>query len=254
MYLRNKNLENFPNNVSARNIDVAIEFLLVFLDDDVSNHAINGKILNEVLQKVGTITGDVLCVIQRLLPRSLNKDDTSKVSLCSIQILEKIDRLKEQVETYYKSLKFTPSQFPTVGRLSFLDYLLRKLNDLLKSESALVFMMKPHVAILEKELSSVSSIFRDVAKVHHENKILKDLQRRTIDLAYEAAVAIDSILAQYNAFWRIFCSLPTIIKEIKNINEEVTEMWLEDVALKPCYVVAPSKYLPTHHSNPVIDE
>ncbi|KAF3682977.1 putative late blight resistance protein -like protein R1B-14 isoform 2 [Capsicum annuum] len=210
--------------------------------------------LNEVLQKVGTITGDVLCVIQRLLPRSLNKDDTSKVSLCSIQILEKIDRLKEQVETYYKSLKFTPSQFPTVGRLSFLDSLLRKLNDLLKSESGLVFMMKPHVAILEKELSSVSSIFRDVAKVHHEHKILKDLQRRTIDLAYEAEVAIDSILAQYNAFWHIFCSLPTIIKEIKNINEEVTEMWLEDVALKPCYVVAPSKYLPTHHSNPVIDE
>ncbi|KAM3327407.1 hypothetical protein P3S67_002533 [Capsicum chacoense] len=224
MYLRNKNLDNFPNNVSARNIDVAIEFLLVFLDDDVSNHAINGKMLNEVLQKVGTITGDILCVIQRLLPRSLNEDETSKVSLCSIQILEKIDRLKEQVETYYKSLKFNPSQFPTVGRLSFLDSLLRKLNDLLKSESGLVFMMKPHVAILEKELSSVSSIFRDVAKVHHEHKILKDLQRRTIDLAYEAEVAIGSILAQYNAFWHIFCSLPTIIKEIKNINEEVTEI------------------------------
>ncbi|PHU21232.1 hypothetical protein BC332_06339 [Capsicum chinense] len=207
------------------------EFLLVFLDDEVSNHAINGKMLNGVLQKVGTITGDVLCVIQRLLPRSLNKDDTSKVSLCSIQILEKIDRLKEQVETYYKSLKFTPSQLPTVGGLSFLDSLLRKLNDLLKSESEM----------LQKCIMNI-------------NKILKDLQRRTIDLAYEAEVAIDSILAQYNAFWHIFCSLPTIIKEIKNINEEVTEMWLEDVALKPCYVVAPSKYLPTHHSNPVIDE
>ncbi|KAK4732063.1 hypothetical protein R3W88_025051 [Solanum pinnatisectum] len=52
MYLRNKKLENFPNNNSARNIDVAIEFLLVFLDADVANHVINGNWLNEVMDKV----------------------------------------------------------------------------------------------------------------------------------------------------------------------------------------------------------
>ncbi|WMV54474.1 hypothetical protein MTR67_047859 [Solanum verrucosum] len=31
-------------------------------------------------------------------------------------------------------------------------------------------------------------------------------------------------------------------------------MWSVDVALKPCYVVAPFKYLPTRHSNLVTDE
>ncbi|CAN4090764.1 unnamed protein product [Withania somnifera] len=254
MYLRNKNLEKFPNNVSAQKIDVAVEFLLVFLGGDVSNHAINGKMLNEVLKKVGTIAGDVLYVIQKLLPSSINKNDNGKINVCSIQILEKAEDLKAQVETHYKSLKFTPSQFPTVGGLSFLDSLLRKLNEMLKSESGLVFMMKPGIGILEKELSSLSSIFRDAAKVHHEHKTLKDLQRSAINLAYEAEVAVDSMLSQYNAFWHIFCSLPTILKEIKNINAEVTEMWSVDVALKPCYVVAPYKYWPTQHSNPVIDE
>uniref|UniRef100_M1AV52 Tospovirus resistance protein A n=1 Tax=Solanum tuberosum TaxID=4113 RepID=M1AV52_SOLTU len=109
MYLRNKKLENFPNNNSAQNIDVAIEFLLVFLDADVSNHVTNGNWLNEILLKVGARAGDILYVIQKLLPRSINKDDTSKISLCSIQILEKTKDLKEQVEMYYKSLKFTPS-------------------------------------------------------------------------------------------------------------------------------------------------
>ncbi|KAM3326132.1 hypothetical protein P3S67_001258 [Capsicum chacoense] len=39
-----------------------------------------------------------------------------------------------------------------------------------------------------------------------------------------------------------------------NINVEVMEMWSVDVAVKPCYVVAPSKYLPTQHSNPLTDE
>ncbi|XP_055814006.1 putative late blight resistance protein homolog R1A-3 isoform X2 [Solanum dulcamara] len=265
VYLRNKKLENFPNNVSAQNIDVAIEFWLFFLDADVSNHVINGNWLNELMEKVGAIVGDVLYVIQKLLPSSINKDATSKISLCSIQILEKTKDLKAQVETYYKSLKFIPSQFPTFGGLSFLDSLLRKLNEMSKSKSGLDFLMKPLLgnfkkelssltSILEKELSSLSSIFRDVTKVHHEHKILKDLQKRTINLAYEAEVAIDSILAQYNAFLHIFCSLPTILKEIKQINVEVTEMWSVDVALKPHYVVAPAKHLPTQHSNPVTDE
>ncbi|KAH0714896.1 hypothetical protein KY284_007801 [Solanum tuberosum] len=129
MYLKKENLENFLDSVSAQNIDVAIEFLLVFLDADVSNHVINGKWFNEVMEKVGAIA----------------------------------------------------------------------------------------------EMSQ---------KVHHEHKIPKDLQRRTINLAYDVEVAIDSILVQYN----------------------VTEMWSADVALKPCYVVAPFKYLPTRHSNLVTDE
>ncbi|KAH0638210.1 hypothetical protein KY285_037905 [Solanum tuberosum] len=260
LYLRNKKLENFPNNISAQNIDVAIEFLLVFLDADVSNHVINGNWLNEVLLKVGAIAGDVLYVIQKLVPRSINKDDTSKISLCSIQILEKTKDLKAQVETYYKSLKFTPSQFPTFGGLSFLDSLLRKLNEMSKSKSGLDFLMNPLLGNLEKELSSLtsilekelSSIFRDV--VHHEHKIPKDLQRRTINLAYEAEVAIDSILAQNNAFLHIFCSLPTILKEIKQINAEVTEMWSANIPLNPHYVAAPFKHLPARHSNLVTDE
>ncbi|KAL3329452.1 hypothetical protein AABB24_036508 [Solanum stoloniferum] len=260
MYLRNKKLENFPNNISVQNIDVAIEFLLVFLDGNVSNHAINGNWLNEVMEKVGSIAGDVLYVIQKLLPRSIIKDDTSKISLYSIQILEKTKDLKAQVETCYKSLKFTPSQFPTSGGLSFLDSLIRKLNEMSKSKSGLDFLMKPLLGNLEKELSSLtsilekelSSIFREVTKVHHEHKILKDLQRRTINLAYEVEVAIDYILSQYDVFWHIFCSLPTIIKEIKQINVEVTEMC--EVALNPHYVADPFKHLPARHSNPVTDE
>ncbi|KAH0634511.1 hypothetical protein KY284_037297 [Solanum tuberosum] len=266
MYLRNKKFDNFPNYSTAQNICVAIiEFLVVFLEADVSNHVINGNWLNEAMEKVGAIVGDVLYAIQKVLPRSINKDDTSKMSLFSIHVLKKTKDLKTQVETYYKSLKFTPSQFPTVGGWSFLDSLIQKLNEMSESKSGLDFLMKPLLgnlekelsaltSILEKDLSSLSSIFRNVAKVHHENEILHDLHRRTINLAYEAEVAIDSILSQYNVFWHIFCSLPTILKEIKQINVQVTEMCLTDVALKPCYVVAPFKHLPTRHSNPMTDE
>ncbi|PHT38183.1 hypothetical protein CQW23_21756 [Capsicum baccatum] len=103
VYLRNKNLDNLPANVSARKFDVAIEFLLVFLSD---------------------------------VPNHLLADDASKIDLSTIKILDKIEDLKAQVqERYYQSLEYSPFQFPTTGGLSFLDSHLRKLNEMSEFES-----------------------------------------------------------------------------------------------------------------------
>ncbi|MCD7464716.1 hypothetical protein HAX54_053282 [Datura stramonium] len=251
MYLRQKKLKNF---VSARDIDVAIEFLLIFLGD-VPNHVINGKRLNEVLAKIGVLVGDILCVIQMLLEGSTTKEDASKIDRGTIQILEKIEDLKSQVGERYKSLKYSPSLFPTVGGLTFLDSLLRKLKGMLKSETSSDFMMKPHIRILEKELSYLTFVFRDVVKVQHKHdELLKDLQRCTVNLAYEAEVSIDSILVHYNALWNLFCSLPALTKEIKHIRAEVMETRFQNLPLRPFSVVDPSKHLPTQHSHPVNDE
>ncbi|KAM3269332.1 hypothetical protein P3S67_030214 [Capsicum chacoense] len=243
VYLRNKKLKNFA---FAQDIDVAIEFLLVSLSD-VPNHVINGKRLNEVLEKIGVVVGDILCVI---------KEDANKIDDAMIQILEKIEDLKADAEERYKSLKYSPSdEFPTVGGLSFLHSFLRKLIDMLKSESSSDFMMKLYIGTLDEDLSYLTSVFRDVAKVHHKDEeILKDLQRRTANLAYEAEVSIDSILVQYNALSHFFCSLPAIIKESKQILAKVKEMSFQNLPLKPFSVVEPSKHLPTHRSNPVNDE
>ncbi|KAM3360702.1 hypothetical protein P3S68_015556 [Capsicum galapagoense] len=151
------------------------------------------------------------------------------------------------METYFKSLKFTPSQFLGVGGLSFLDSLLRKLNKMLKSESGLDFIMKPNIGILEKEFSMLQSCTMNM-------KILKIFRGVLSILMYEAEVAIDSILAQYNTLWHIFCSLPTVLKEIKHIRVEVTEMRFKNVLIKNFPVVEPAKHLPTQNSNPANDE
>ncbi|PHU21240.1 hypothetical protein BC332_06347 [Capsicum chinense] len=241
--LRNNKLKNVA---SARNINVAIEFLLVFLSD-VPNHVINGKRLNEVLVKIGVVVGDMLCVI---------KEDASKTDAAMIQILDKVEDLKVEVEERYKSLKYSPSnEFPTVGGLSFLHSFLRKLNDMLKSESSLDFMMRPYIRILDEDLSYLTFVFRDVANAQHKHEeILIDLQRRTVNLAYEAEVSIDSIVAQCNALSHFFYSLPAIIKESKQILAKVKEMSFQNLPLKPFSVVEPSKHLPTHRSNPMNDE
>ncbi|PHT39446.1 hypothetical protein CQW23_23019 [Capsicum baccatum] len=217
--LRNKDPDNFPTNVSTRKFHVAIEFLLFFLGD-VPNHVIDGKRLNELLAKIGVLVGDILYVIQM----HLLADEAGKIELSTIKIMEKIEDLKAQVEErYYQSFVYSPSQFPTA-------------------------------VISERELSSLTSVFGDVAKVQYDHDILKDLLERTINLAYEAEVAIDFIFVQYNALWHSFCSLPAIINEIKHIRAEVIKMRSENLARKPYFVVEPSKHLPTQQSNLMSDE
>ncbi|KAM3249934.1 hypothetical protein P3L10_011704 [Capsicum annuum] len=254
VYLSNEKLKNFLANVTGRNIDVEIEFLLLFLGD-VPNHVINGKKLNKFLVNIGVLVGDILCVTQMLLSGSTIKEDAIKIDLSPMQILEKIEDLKAQVGTCYKSLKFTPShEFPMVGGLSFLHSLLRKLNEMLKSETGFNFMMKPHIGILEKEISSLASVFRDGEKVKREHKILEDSWKHIINLAYEAELAIDFILSQCNTLWHSFCSLPAIIKEITHINVEVTQMRPVNLAQMPCCAVEPFKHLQTRYRNPVNDK
>ncbi|KAK6788951.1 hypothetical protein RDI58_012750 [Solanum bulbocastanum] len=114
VYLRNKKPKNFTNNISAQNIDAVIEFLLVFLGG-VPNDVINEKRLNEILEMIGVLVGDILCVVQMLSVGSTIKEDANRIDLGTIQLLEKIEDLKARVETFYKSLKFIPShEFPTV--------------------------------------------------------------------------------------------------------------------------------------------
>ncbi|PHT39207.1 hypothetical protein CQW23_22780 [Capsicum baccatum] len=213
------------------------EFLLVFLGD-VPNH--KGKRLNEVLAKIGVVVGDIICVI---------KEDANKIDDAMIQILEKIKDLKADVEERYKSLKYSPpDEFPTVGGLSFLDSFLRKLNNMLKSESSLDFMMKPYNETLDEDLSYLTSVFRDVAKVHHKDEeILKDLQRCTVKLAYEAEVSIDSILVQYNALSHSFARF---LQSSKRASKFLRRFYVPVLS----ELTEPSKHLPTHHSNPVNDE
>ncbi|KAF3683494.1 hypothetical protein FXO37_01808 [Capsicum annuum] len=82
--------------------------------------------LMRLWKKVASIAGDVLYVIQNLLPGSIDKDETSDTGdIYSIRSLEKPKDLKALVKSYYKSLKFIPSQFyRTSGGLRFLDSLL----------------------------------------------------------------------------------------------------------------------------------
>ncbi|KAM3304172.1 hypothetical protein P3S67_015204 [Capsicum chacoense] len=91
-----------------------MDFLLVFLDSDRSNNFNN------------------------------DEDETSGIGdIYSMRVLEKTKDMKVPVKSYYKSLKFNPSQFHrTFGGLRFLDSLLSKLNKMLKSKSDLDFLMK----------------------------------------------------------------------------------------------------------------
>ncbi|KAM3340317.1 hypothetical protein P3S68_030187 [Capsicum galapagoense] len=70
VYLIKQKLKHPHSDVSAQNIDVVIEFLLVCLGDALG-YVIHGTILNEVMEKAGSLVGDILCVIQKLIPSTI---------------------------------------------------------------------------------------------------------------------------------------------------------------------------------------
>ncbi|PHT51935.1 hypothetical protein CQW23_06397 [Capsicum baccatum] len=144
--------------------------LLEVIDGNTSlsyNSELNGSDLLKYMDFLRENLNDVL-KRHRESNRSIDKDETSGTGdIYSMREMEKPKDLKALVKSYYKSLKFTPSQFHrTSGGLRFLDSILK----------------------------------------------------------------------------------------IKQINAEVTVMWSADVALKPYYVVEPSKHLPSQHCNPVGDD
>ncbi|PHU18215.1 hypothetical protein BC332_13910 [Capsicum chinense] len=53
---------------------------------------------------------------------------------------------------------------------------------------------------------------------------------------------------------RLESQLLEVINEIKPINAKVTVMWSANIALKPYYVVVPSKHLPSQQKNLVCDD
>ncbi|PHU21242.1 hypothetical protein BC332_06349 [Capsicum chinense] len=167
VFLRNKKLKNFA---SARNIDVVIEFLLVFLCD-VPNHVIKGKRLNEVLAKIGVVVGDILSVI---------KEDANKIDDAMIQILEKIEDLKADAEensdfmmkpyigTLDEDLSYLTSFFRDVAKVHHKDEEI--LKDLQRGTVKLAYKAEVSIDSILVQCNALEHFFGSLPAIIKESK------------------------------------------------------------------------------------
>ncbi|PHT48773.1 hypothetical protein CQW23_12981 [Capsicum baccatum] len=203
----------------ARNIHVMIEFLLIILTD-VSKDVILHDKLFILLECVGALTKEVSVLVRNLEENSRNEENMKETSGASLNLLENIEILKEDLKKVFLKAPTESSQlcFPMSDGPLFMTLLLRNLNDLLDSNAYSVDLIKEEIGWVKEDLEHIRSFFGNV-----EQELHRDLWPRVLDVAYEAEHAINSILARGHGLLQLIFLLPDIVEKIKLVKKEVQE-------------------------------
>ncbi|PHT44590.1 hypothetical protein CQW23_13748 [Capsicum baccatum] len=203
----------------ARNIHVMIEFLLIILTD-MPKESIHHDKLFDLLALVGALIRAVSTLVRDLEEKSRNEESTDETSRATLDLLENIELLKEDLKyVYLKAPDAFQWSFPMSDGPLFLHLLHRHLNDLLDSKAYSIALIKEEIELVKEDLEFIRSFFVNV-----EQRLYKDLWESVLDAAYEAKDVIDSIIVRDNGLLHLVFSLPTTIKRIRLIKEEVSSI------------------------------
>ncbi|WMV31845.1 hypothetical protein MTR67_025230 [Solanum verrucosum] len=208
-----------PSTLGARNIHVMIEFLLIILFDMPKDFIHHDKLF-DLLAFVGALIKEVSTLVRDLEEKLRNKESTDETNRATLDLLENIEFLKEDLKHVY--LKVPDSSqccFPMSDGQFFMNLLNIRLNDLLDSNAYSIALIKEEIELVRQDLEFIRSFFVNV-----EQGLYKDLWARVLDVAYEAKDVIDSIIVRDNGLLHLIFSLPTTIKKMKLIKEEVSDL------------------------------
>ncbi|XP_027068395.1 putative late blight resistance protein homolog R1A-3 [Coffea arabica] len=144
------------------------------------------------------------------LPFFLNEQD----EMTNPSFPELLDKETHLIKAKLMDLipKFPKFNFPKTSRLKSLDFLGRKLRELLKYNSASTALAKLHTEEIQIHLQNVSQL--DI----EEHPKIEDLVDRFTELAYEAEYIIDSI--EDDAQWQHFVWLDNVLDELRLLSEK----------------------------------
>ncbi|XP_075081749.1 putative late blight resistance protein homolog R1B-12 isoform X2 [Nicotiana tabacum] len=204
---------------SARNVHVVIEFLLIILTDMPKDFIHHDKLF-DLLTRVGALTREVSILVCNLEEKSRGDVNTSETNCGSLDLLESIELLKEDLKHVFLKAPEDSSQlsFPMSDGPLFMTLLLKSLNDLLNSNAYSVVLLKKEIGLLKEDLEFTRPFFTNV-----EQELNRDLWTRILDVAYEAEHAINSIIVRDHGLLQLIFSLPGNIEKIKLIKEEVSK-------------------------------
>ncbi|KAK4721571.1 hypothetical protein R3W88_011804 [Solanum pinnatisectum] len=203
----------------AQNIHVMIEFLLIILSDMPRDFIHHDKLF-DLLARVGALTREVSTLVHDLVEKLRNKESTDKTNCATLDLLENIELLKEDLKHVYLTVP-NSSQccFPMSDGPLFMHLLHMHLDDLLNSNAYSIALIKEEIRLVKEDLESIRSFF-----VNIEQEWYKDLWARVLDVAYEAKDVIDSIIVRDNGLLHLIFSLPITIMKIKLIKEQVSDL------------------------------
>ncbi|PHT97069.1 hypothetical protein BC332_34005 [Capsicum chinense] len=215
----------------ARSIHVMIEFLLIILTD-MPKEIIHHDKLFDLLARVGALIREVSTLVHDLEEKSTNEESIDEKSRATLDLLENIELLKEDLEhVYLKAPDSSQWCFPMSDGPLFMHLLHRHLNDLLYSNAYSIALIKEEIGLVKEDLEFIRSFFGNV-----EKGLYKDLWAHALDVANEAKDVINSIIVRDNGLLHLIFSLPITIKKISLIKEDVSNL-LEKIPKNKSLVV-----------------
>ncbi|KAK4353968.1 hypothetical protein RND71_026162 [Anisodus tanguticus] len=132
IHLQEKMFNVTTARISARNIHVMIEFLLIILSD-MPEEFIHHDKLSFLLARTGALTRDVSMLVRNLEEISRNEENMNETCCGRVDLLENIKLLKEVfLEAHADSSQLC---FPKSDGPLFMTLIFRNLNDLLNSNA-----------------------------------------------------------------------------------------------------------------------
>ncbi|PHT44579.1 hypothetical protein CQW23_13737 [Capsicum baccatum] len=208
-----------PRTSGARNIHVMIEFLLIVLTDMPKDFIHHDKLF-DLLARVGALIREVSTLVRDVEERSRNEESIDETSRETLDLLENIELLKEDLEhVYLKAPESYQCCFPMSDGPLFMHLLHIHLKDLLDSNAYSIALIKEEIVLVKEDLKFVSSFFMNA-----EKGLYKDLWAYVLDVAYEAKDVINSIIVRDNGLLHLIFSLSITMKKIRLIKEDVTQL------------------------------
>ncbi|TMW82963.1 hypothetical protein EJD97_003617 [Solanum chilense] len=206
-------------SISARNIHVMIEFLFIILYD-VSKDIIHHDKLFLLLEVVEALIEEVSSLVHNLVEKSTSEDSMNATSCASLNLLENIELLKEDLTNVFLKARADSPQlcFPVSDGPLFMTFLLTNLKDLVDSDASSVSLIKEEIKQVKEDLEIIRSYFG-----YAEQELHRDLWTRVLDVAYETEHAINSILARDHGLLQLIFVLPDTVEKIKLVRKEVQE-------------------------------
>ncbi|XP_075084749.1 putative late blight resistance protein homolog R1C-3 [Nicotiana tabacum] len=204
-------------STSARNIHVMIEFLLIIVTDTLKDIIHHDKLF-VLLARVGALTREVSILVRNLEENSRNEENMNETSHSSLDLLESIELLKEDLKyIFLKSPRGSSHMcFPKSDGPLFMALLLKNLHDLHNSNACSVALIKEEIRMVKEGLEFIRFFFGNVEQI-----LNRDLWTRVLDVAYEAEHDIKSILVRDHGLLQLIFLLPNTVEKIKFIKEEV---------------------------------
>ncbi|XP_027124760.1 putative late blight resistance protein homolog R1A-3 [Coffea arabica] len=214
-------LENLPA-VFIDRIEIIREGLIIiiaFLVDSPEDCEDDG---DKLLTQADAIVTEAASLFYSIFLEEMNENVVEEKKFLLFEVIGKIERFLEVVKKFYVYIPGA-SEFYSLRThgIGYIDFILENLKKMLKQNCKFVPFVKHKVVMVQEELQSLRTFLTDKMDGQNEHEELKDLWRRTINVAYHAEHVTDLSLISCSCFWYSIICLSTVIQEIKITKTEI---------------------------------